>query len=260
MLPSGDLPAEGLVGAQQELLARLAAGVEGPRHLYAAERTRVEQPAVLPREGHALGDALVDDLDRDLREPVHVGLPGPEVAALDGVVEQAVDGVAVVAVVLRRVDAALRGDGVGAARGVLVAELDDVVALFGEGGAGRAAREAGAHDDDRVLAPVGRVDQLGLEAALVPALGDGSGRGLGVDDRITGPVVRVGGEGSHVQLTTPVMTPTGTARKPAVSSSARTSATVLRARSRVRLPTPRVWAALQKPCRTCSPTASIATM
>ncbi len=252
-----DLPAERLVGAEEELLARLAAGVEGAGDLDAAEGTRVEQTAVLAGEGHALRDALVDDLDGDLREAVHVGLAGAEVAALDGVVEEAVDGVAVVAVVLRGVDAALRGDGVGAARGVLVAELDDVVALFGERGAGGAARETGADDDDGVLAAVGRVDQLGLEAPLVPALVDGPCGGLGVGDRRAGRVVGVRG---HGQLTTPVMTPTGTAMKPAVSSSARALAVVFRARSRVRLFTPRVWAALQKPCRMCRPTASIATM
>ncbi|BFO19045.1 hypothetical protein SHKM778_54330 [Streptomyces sp. KM77-8] len=109
---------------------------------------------------------------------MHIGLAGAEVAALDGVVEQPVDGVAVVAVVLGRVDAALRGDGVGAARGVLVAELDDAVALFGECGAGGAAREAGADDDDGLAAPVGGVDQLGLETARVPALVDGAGGAL----------------------------------------------------------------------------------
>src|SRR5690606_3108767 len=188
-LARGDLPAEGLIGAEEELLPRLAAGVEGAGDLDAAEGAGVEQAAVLAGEGHALGHALVDDLDGDLRQAVHVGLAGAEVAALDGVVEQALDRVAVVAVVLGGVDAALRGDGVGAARGVLVAELDDLVTLFGEGGAGRAAREAGAHHDDGVLAPVGGVDQLGLEAALVPALVDGARGRLGVGDRLAGRVV-----------------------------------------------------------------------
>ncbi len=112
----GDLPRQRLVRAEQQLLTRLTTGVEGARDLYAAEGAGVEQTAVLPGERHALRHALVDDLDRDLREPVDVRLPRPEVAALDGVVEQPVDGVAVVAVVLRRVDAALRGDRVGAAR------------------------------------------------------------------------------------------------------------------------------------------------
>ncbi len=187
----GDLPGQGLVGAEEELLPCLAAGVEGAGHLHAAEGTGVEEAAVLAGEGDALRDALVDDLDRDLREAVDVGLAGPEVAALDGVVEEAMDGVAVVAVVLRRVDAALGGDRVGAARGVLVAELDDVVALFGQRGARGAAGETGADDDHRVFAPVGGVDESGLETAGVPALVDGSCRGLGVGDGFPGREVRV---------------------------------------------------------------------
>ncbi len=183
-----DLAAQCLVRAEQQLLPGLATRVERPRDLDAAEGAGVEQSAVLAGERYALRHALVDDLDGDLGEAVDVGLAGPEVAALDGVVEEAVDGVAVVAVVLGGVDAALGGDGVGAARRVLVAELHDVVALFGQRRPGRAAREPGAHDDDGVLAAVGGVDELGLEAPAVPTVGDrpvgrravGHGRAEGV--------------------------------------------------------------------------------
>jgi hypothetical protein len=59
---------------------------------------------------------LIDDVQADLREPVDVSLSRAEVAALDGVVEEPVDAVAVVAVVLRGVDSALRRDAVRAAR------------------------------------------------------------------------------------------------------------------------------------------------
>ena len=107
-------PHERLVGAEQQLLAGLAARVERARHLRATERAVVEQAAVLTRERHALRDALVDDVDRHLREPVHVRFAGAVVAALDRVVEQSVDAVAVVLVVLGRVDAALRRDRVRA--------------------------------------------------------------------------------------------------------------------------------------------------
>ena len=71
-----DLLGEGLVRAEQQLLAGLAAGVEGAAHLRAAEAAVVEQPAVLARERHALRDALVDDVDGQLREPVDVPLAG----------------------------------------------------------------------------------------------------------------------------------------------------------------------------------------
>ncbi len=136
-----DLPLERLVGAEQQLLARLAARVEGARDLRAAEGAVVEQPAVLARERDALRHALVDDVARDLRQPVDVGLAGAEVSALDRVVEEAKDAVAVVVVVLRRVDAALRRDRVRAARRVLVAEALHLVAELRQGcGAARPRR------------------------------------------------------------------------------------------------------------------------
>ena len=143
------LPHQRLVGAEQQLLAGLAARVEGSRDLRAAERAVVEQAAVLARERHALGDALVDDVDAQLRQPVDVGFARPVVAALDGVVEQPIDAVAVVLVVLRGVDAALRRDAVRAARAVLDAEVQDVVAKLAERRGGRRAGQTRARRRSR---------------------------------------------------------------------------------------------------------------
>src|SRR5207237_9839515 len=84
----------------------------------------------------------------------------------------AVDLVAVVVVVLRRVDAALRGDGVRAARRVLVAEAGDVVTQLAQARRRRAAGQPRADDDDVEFSLVGRVDQLHVEAGLVPLLLD----------------------------------------------------------------------------------------
>ena len=170
-----------LVGAEQQLLARLAAGVEGARDLRAAERPVVEQPAVLARERHTLRNALVDDVDADLRQPVHVGFTRPVVAALHRVVEQPVDAVAVVLVVLGRVDAALRRDAVRAPRAVLNAEAQDVVAQFPERGGRRCPGQAGADHDDRELPLVGRIDQLHVELVPVPLLGNRAGGNLCVE-------------------------------------------------------------------------------
>src|SRR6185436_8751907 len=168
-----DLAGELLVCADQELLAGLATGVERAAHLGPAEAAVVEQAAVLAGERHALGDALVDDVDRYLGQAVHVGLTRAVVAALHGVVEEAVDAVAVAVVVLRRVDAALGGDGVGPAGRVVEREDLHLVAELGQGGGGRRAGEAGADHDDLVLALVGRVHQLDVEFVAVPALLDG---------------------------------------------------------------------------------------
>ena len=62
-VPARDLTLERLVGAEQQLLTGLAAGVEGPGDLRTAERAGVEQAAVLAGERDALRHALVDDLD-----------------------------------------------------------------------------------------------------------------------------------------------------------------------------------------------------
>ena len=199
----GDLALQGLVGADEQLLSGLAAGVEGARHLHAPEGAVVEQPAVLAGERHALRDALVDDVRADLGEPVDVGLAGAVVAAFDGVVEEPVDRVAVLLVVLGRVDPALGRDRVRPPRAVLVAERLDLVAGLAEGRRGGTAGQAGADDDDRQLAPVGRVDQLGLELALGPTIFDRAVRGLAVGDRLALDVEPVGdglshGSSSHV--------------------------------------------------------------
>ena len=173
---------ERLIATDEELLAGLAAGVEGAGNLRAAERAVVEQAAVFAGEGHALGDALVDDGVGNLGEAIDVGLAGAEVAALDGVVEQAAHRVAVVLIVLGGVDAALRGDRVGAARAVLIAEALHLIAEFRERGGGGATGEAGADDDDGEFPLVGRVDELGVHLVLGPLLLKGAGRDLAVED------------------------------------------------------------------------------
>src|SRR5690606_2058884 len=146
---------EGGVGAEEELLPGLPTCVEGARDLRAAEGAVREGAAVLARERDALRDALVDDVHAHLREPVDVRLARAKISALYGVVKEAVDAVAVVLVVLRGVDAALRGDRVRATWAVLEREAVDVVAELGEGRGGRCASEARAHDEDGEFSLVG---------------------------------------------------------------------------------------------------------
>jgi hypothetical protein len=163
------------------LLAGLAARVEGARHLSATERTVVEQSAVFTRERHTLRDTLVDDVHTELREPVDVCFAGPEVAALHRVVEEALDAVTVVAVVLRRVDPALRGDAVRAPRRVMEREQRDVVSELAERRGGRRAGQPAADHDDLVAALVRGVHQFHLELVLLPLALDGAVGDLGVE-------------------------------------------------------------------------------
>ena len=187
-LAAVDLPHQRAVGAEQQLLSGLAAGVEGARHLGAAEGAVGEQPAVLASEGHSLRDALVDDVDAHLGEAVHVGLARSVVAPLDGVVKEAVDRVAVVLVVLRRVDAALRGDAVGAARAVEDREGEHVVAELAERGRCGRSCQARAHHDHGVLPPVGGAHQTHGELVPVPLALEGTSRNLAVEDHRLPPM------------------------------------------------------------------------
>src|SRR6266545_2162916 len=176
-----DLPHHRLIGAEQQLLSGLAARVERPRDLRAAERSVVEQTAVLARERHTLRHALVDDVHAQLREAEHVRFAGAVVTTFDGVVEQPLDAVAVVLIVLRRVDPALRGDAVGAPRAVVDAEALDVVAQLAKRRRGRRAGETGPDDDDGVFPPIGRTHQLRLEAVSIPFLRERTAGNLRVE-------------------------------------------------------------------------------
>src|SRR5262249_15560098 len=153
-----DLSRQCGIGAQKKLLSRLPATVEGPRYLSAAEGAVLQLPAVLARKRHSLGDALIDDVHRHLCQTIDIGLAGAKIAALDGVIKESIDTVAVVLVVLGGVDPALCGDGVSAARGILKTERLNVIAQFGQGSGGAAAGESGADDQDLVFALVGRID------------------------------------------------------------------------------------------------------
>jgi hypothetical protein len=169
------LALEGLIGAEQKLLAGLAASVEGARNLGSAEGAVVEGAAVFAGEGDALSDALVDDVDAVLREAIDVAFASAEVAAFDRVVEEAVDAVAVVLIILSGIDAALRCDGVRAAGRILKAEAFDVVAKLAEGSGRGAASESGADDDEVVASLVGGVNELHLELSVLPGLLDRPG-------------------------------------------------------------------------------------
>ena len=113
--------------------------------------------------------------DADLREAVDVRFARAEIAAFDGVVEKAVNAVAVVLVILGGVDAALRGDAVRAAGAVLEAEALHLVAEFRERGRGGSAGESAADDDDVKLPLVRGVDELHVKFVLVPLLRDWTG-------------------------------------------------------------------------------------
>ena len=78
-----------------QLLAGLPAGVVGARNLHAAERSGRQLPAVLAGERGTDGVHVVDHPQALLAQPEAVGLAGPEVPALDGVLDEPQDAVVV---------------------------------------------------------------------------------------------------------------------------------------------------------------------
>ncbi len=170
------LPLERLVRAEQKLLPGLASRIECTRDLSATKGPVRERAAVFPRKRHALRHTLIDDMYADLREAIDICLASAEVAALYGVVKQPVDTVAIVLIILGRVDAALRCNRVSAARRILETKAAHLVAELAERCGRGCAGKARPNHDDRMLALVGRIDQLHIEARLVPHLLDCAGR------------------------------------------------------------------------------------
>jgi hypothetical protein len=97
--------AERLVGADQQLLAGLAARIKRTRHLRAAEGAVVEQAAVFPAKGTPCATHWSIISGGDLSQAVYVGFTGTVVAAFDGIVKKAVYRIAVVAIVFGCIDA-----------------------------------------------------------------------------------------------------------------------------------------------------------
>ena len=105
---------------------------------------------------------------------MHVGFASAEVTALHGIVEQTVNGVAVVLVVLGSVDTTLGSNGVCATGTILDAERLDIVTKFGKRcGSGRTGK-ASTHHDHRELTLVGGVHELEFELVLGPLFFDGT--------------------------------------------------------------------------------------
>jgi hypothetical protein len=123
----GNLAAKCLVGTDEQLLTGLTAGIERTANLCAPERAIIEQTPVFAGERDALCDALVNDIARNFGEAVHVGFPCPVIASFNRIVKQAVNGVAVVAVILSRIDTTLSSDGVSAPRAIVEGKYFNIV-------------------------------------------------------------------------------------------------------------------------------------
>ena len=160
-----------LVCADEQLLASLTARIKRAAYLRAAETAVVQLAAVLAGKWNTLSNHLVDDVDRNLCQAMHVCLARAEVAALDGVLEQAVDAVAVALIVLCGVNAALGRNGVCASWRVVERKRVNLITQFGKRCGSGCTCKAGANHDDLELSLVVRVYQLGICLVVIPLVG-----------------------------------------------------------------------------------------
>ena len=200
--------------------------------------------AVLARERHALCHGVIDDAHRELGQPVHVRFARPEVAALESVVEEPLDAVAVVLVVLRGVDPTLRGHAVGAPGRIVEGQAPHAIAELRQRGRGGGAGQPGAHDEEVVAATARRADELEIRAPALPAGGERPGRRIGAE---------LGRHRSH-----PASTAMGTDAKPR-ATAADTAATAGRRRAAAASGrAPRLRAAAPRPWKRCKPRSEAA--
>ena len=264
--PGGFLLGERLVGAEEQLLAGLPARVEGPRHQRAAERAVGELSAVLARERHALRHGVIDDARRQLGQPVDVRLARPEVAALQRVVEEPLDAVAVVLIVLGGIDPALRGHAVGAAGRIVEAEAAHAIAELRQRGRRRRAGQPGADDDDLVPPATNRAHEVELGAPPLPARRDRARRRRVAQPREPAdrrPLERrrrrhrrAGPGPDH--RSHPASTAMGTAAKPTATAAASTATAGRRRPAAASGRRPRLRTAAHRPWKRCRPRSAAA--
>src|SRR5438045_3936399 len=139
--------------------AYLAPGIKRHVNLLPTEETIGKHPAILARERHALLGALIDDEIADFGQPVNVRFARTEIAAFDRVVKQSENAVAIVLVILGGIDPALRRNGMGATRRILITKTFHAIAELAEGGRGRSAGQSRAHHDDLKFAAIVRANE-----------------------------------------------------------------------------------------------------
>src|SRR5260221_12854430 len=133
---------QGLVSADQQLLAGLSRRIEGTLHLCAAERAVAQQTAIFAGKRHPLCYALVDDAGADFGQPVNVGLTGTVIPALNGIVKETEYAVPVILIVLSSINAPLRGNAMRATRRILKTKSLHLISQLTERDSGKCSGQS----------------------------------------------------------------------------------------------------------------------
>src|SRR5208337_4662197 len=142
--------------------------IKRPRDLGPSKGTVVEISGIVTSKGDPLGHTLVDDIVANHRQPVYIRFAGPEIPALNRVMEEPEDAVAVTGIVFGRVYASLGRNTVSTAGAILVTEGIYFIAEFPQCCSSGRAGKTGAHYDDPEFPLVCRIDQPHFPAMSVP--------------------------------------------------------------------------------------------
>src|SRR4029077_17246570 len=105
-------------------------------------------PSCVRGEGPPPPDNMINIFCSVWGEPINVGFAGTKIAALNRVVEQAINAVAIVLIIFFRINAALRCNGMRAPRRILKTKAFPPVSEFTKSRRGRSAGEPAADDYD----------------------------------------------------------------------------------------------------------------
>ena len=125
--------------------------------------------------------ALIDDVHRNFGQAIHIRFTGAKIAALDRVVKEAVNAVAVVLIIFRSIDSALGRDRMSAPRRILIAKALYPVAKLAQRRRGRTAGQPAAHDNNLELAAIIWTNKSGMIAMALPFLVERARRNFGVE-------------------------------------------------------------------------------
>src|SRR3954447_9750255 len=117
----------------------------------------------------------------DFCETINVRFTGTKIAAFDRVVEQPINAVPVILIILCRVDAALRGNGMRTPRGVLKTKTFHPIPELAECCRGRSAGQTSADHNHFELSPIIRVDQSDMVPVISPFLSQQTRRNFWIE-------------------------------------------------------------------------------
>ena len=124
---------------------------------------------------------MIDDQIADFREAINVRFPRAKIAALDRVVKETENAVAVVLIILGGINSTLSRDAMSAAWAVLVTETFHLVTELAQRGCRRSASQTASDDDDLKFPAIVRTDQAGVILVSRPFICQRARRNLGVE-------------------------------------------------------------------------------